>query len=215
LGRSRLSHHWRPQFALPENGPAGLEETCYTLTYQNLLIVGLNSNRDVELQTPWLDKVLEENKLPWVVCTFHHPIFSTGNNRDNPSLRAAWKPIFDKHRVDFVLQGHDHTYGRTGLEVPDTVGNVATGVNKVDAQTGTVYRLSRKPFMVRAAEDTQLYQIIHIDGERLRYEARTAIGQVYDAFVLEKQPGQINKLTEIPVALPERVRAGEAATLPR
>jgi 3',5'-cyclic AMP phosphodiesterase CpdA len=229
LGRQRLSHHWRPQFTLPENGPQGLEETCYTLTYQNLLIVGLDSNRDIELQTPWLDKVLEENTLPWVVCTFHHPIFSTGNDRDNPALRAAWKPIFDKHRVDLVLQGHDHTYGRTGLETPSatpaTVGNVPTGVNKVDSQTGTVYvvsvsgpkmyRLSRKPFMKRAAEDTQLYQIIHIDGDRLRYEARTAIGQVYDAFVLQKQPGKINKLTEEPVALPERVRPAEPATLPR
>jgi len=229
LGRSRLSHHWRPQFTLPENGPQGLEETCYTLAYQNLLIVGLDSNRDIELQTPWLDKVLAENKLPWVVCTFHHPIFSTGNNRDNPSLRAAWKPVFDKHRVDLVLQGHDHTYGRTGLETPlatpETVGNVPTGVNKVDGQTGTVYvvsvsgpkmyRLSRQPFMKRAAEDTQLYQIIHIDGDRLRYEARTAIGQVYDAFVLQKQPGQINKLTEETLALPERLRAAEPATLPR
>jgi hypothetical protein len=38
---------------------------------------------------------------------------------------------------------------------------------------------------------------------------------VYDAFVLEKQPGKINKLTEEPVALPERVRPANGATLPR
>jgi hypothetical protein len=112
-GGRRLSHHWRPQFALPKNGPIGLEETCYTFVYQAARIIGLNSNEQIEQQAAWVDRVLAENECPWVVCTFHHPIFSTGKDRDNPTLRAAWKPVFDKYRVDLVLQGHDHTYGRT------------------------------------------------------------------------------------------------------
>jgi len=222
-GGRRLSHHWRPQFTLPENGPAGLEETCYTLVYQNVRIIGLNSNQQLDVQAEWLDTVLTSNQSPWVVCTFHHPVFSTGSGRDNPELRAAWKPIFDKHRVDLVLQGHDHTYGRTGLEVPpaaQTVRNVPTGVTKVDADTGTVYvvsvsgpkmyRLDRKPFMVRAAEDTQLYQVVHLDGDTLRYEARTATGELYDAFELRKRPGAINELVEAPRLPPERVQSSQA-----
>ena len=32
------------------------------------------------------------------------------------------------------------------------------------------------------AEDTQLFQVVRIDGTRLRYEARTATGRLYDAF---------------------------------
>src|SRR5262245_43621488 len=98
----RLSHHWRPTFTLPDNGPEGLEETCFTLVYHNLRIVGLDSNRQLDVQAQWLDKVLTENRAPWVVCTFHHPVFSTAKNRDNAQLRAAWKPILDKHRVDLV-----------------------------------------------------------------------------------------------------------------
>jgi hypothetical protein len=219
--KKRLSIHWRPQFALPEDGPAGLEETCYTLVYHNLRIIGLNSNTEIDRQAAWLDDVLAKNSSPWVVCTFHHPVFSTAKDRDNPKVRAAWKPVLDKYRVDLVLQGHDHTYGRTGLDTPsadvETVANVPTGVNKIDAQTGTVYvvsvsgpkmyNLDRKDFMKRAAEDTQLYQIIHIDGGTLRYEARTAIGEVYDAFVLKKRPGQINELIEETPATPERRRS--------
>lgn len=220
-GKSRLSQHWRPQFTLPENGPPGLEESCFTLVYHNLRIIGLDSNREVDAQTPWLDKVLAENQSPWVVCTFHHPIFSTAANRDNPRLRAAWKPVFDKHRVDLVLTGHDHSYGRTGLDtplaLPETLGNVPTGVSKVEAQTGTVYvvsvsgpkmyNLNPKPFMTRVAEDTQLYQIIHIDGGTLRYEARTAVGEVYDAFTLRKRPGQINEMLDQTPTTPPRRRA--------
>jgi acid phosphatase type 7 len=219
-GVSRISHHWRPQFTLPENGPAGLEEQCFTLVYQDTRIIGLDSNREIEKQIPWFDKVLAENKSRWVVCTFHHPIFSTAKDRDNPKLRAAWKPILDKYRVDLVLTGHDHSYGRTGLETPSelpaTVGNVPTGINKADAQTGTVYvvsvsgpkmyNITPKPFMNRVAEDTQLYQIIHIDGDSLRYEARTAVGEVYDAFTLRKRPGQINELIDQTPTSPARRR---------
>jgi acid phosphatase type 7 len=223
-GSRRLSHHWRPQFAFPDHGPAGLEETCYTVVYQNVRIIGLNSNEQLDVQAAWLDEVLTSNTSPWVICTFHHPIFSTGRDRDNPELRAAWKPLFDKHRVDLVLQGHDHTYGRTGLETPRapgaTTGNVATGKPQVEPHQGTVYvvsvsgpkmySLNRQPFMVRAAEDTQLYQIIHVDGDTLRYESRTADGKPYDAFTLKKRPGQVNDLVEQVPDRPERLRSLEA-----
>ncbi len=230
----RLSIHWRPQFEFPTNGPVGLEETCYTLTYHNMRLLCLDSNREMEAQAKWLDQVLSENKSPWVVCCFHHPVFSTGKDRDNPKIRKLWKPIFDKYKVDLVLQGHDHTYGRTGLKVPTSatnaeVGdpesvlpenaeqkNVATGLQKIDPQTGTVYVVSvsgpkmypnqRPEFMVRFAEDTQLYQIISIDGDQLKYEARTAVGDLYDAFELKKQAGTINQLTEIPPEVPENRR---------
>jgi len=221
----KLSHHWRPTFTLPENGPEGLEETCFTLVYHDLRIIGLDSNRAFDEQVSWLDKVLSENKQPWVVCTFHHPIFSTAKSRDNAKLRAAWKPVLDKHRVDLVLTGHDHSYGRTNLTVPagkvESIENLATGANKVDEQTGTVYvvsvsgpkmyEINPKPFMTRTAEDTQLYQIIHIDGGKLRYEARTAVGDVYDAFTLIKRPGKINELIEQTPATPARVRTRPAA----
>ncbi len=212
----RVSHHWRPQFAFPEDGPEGMEEACYTLVYQGVRIVGMNSNEKPMEQAEWLDKVLTENKEKWVVCTFHHPMFSTGKDRDNAGLRAIWKPVLDKHRVDLVLQGHDHTYGRTGLDTPMGHVNLATGVNTSDVFSGTVYvvsvsgpkmyNLQRHPFMSRHAEDTQLYQIIHIDGDKLHFEAFTATGELYDAFTLTKQKGAKNQLTEEAPSTPERLR---------
>lgn len=227
-GTRRQSKHWRPQFALPENGIVGLEEACYTFVYQNTRFISLDSNRMHAEQAVWLDKVLAENKLPWVVCSFHHPIFSTAKDRDNAVLRAAWKPVFDKYRVDLVLQGHDHSYGRTGLKtpvvVPETVGNVPTGVTNVDTETGTIYvvsvsgpkmyNLQSNPVMTRVAEDTQLYQIIEIAGDRLRYEARTATGELYDAFTLTKAPGKTNVLEEQMPLMPERRRPPMPASAP-
>lgn len=218
----RLSHHWKPQFAFPTNGPDTLQESCYTLVYQGVRFIGLNSNEQLAEQAVWLEGVLAKNTCQWVVCTFHHPVFSTGRNRDNAELRGLWKPILDKYHVDLVLQGHDHTYGRTGLATPlADATNDATGVNKRDQATGTVYvvsvsgpkmySLQRYDFMERQAENTQLYQIIHIDGDELRYEARTAIGELYDAFTLRKQAGTINQLIEQVPETPERVKTAEAA----
>ncbi len=216
----RLSHHWRPQFALPVNGPEGLEEACYTLVYQGVRFIGLNSNEKQQEQVAWLDNVLSENTCRWVVCSFHHPMFSTGKDRDNKALREMWKPVLDKHRVDLVLQGHDHTYGRTGLDTPvvggDTETNEATGLNKADTFTGTIYvvsvsgpkmyTLQRHPFMPRQAEDTQLYQVIYINGDKLHFEAYTATAELYDAFTLQKQDGAANKLTEEVPEIPERLK---------
>ena len=234
--RRDLSDHWRCVFTFPENGPRGLEETCYTVKYQNLLIVGMNTMSLQAEQAQWLDDVLAKNKSRWVVCTFHHPIFSTAKKKDdNVELRRLWKPILDKYKVDLVLQGHDHTYGRTKLAVPKAsavakdfpergpvdVGheNQPTGTQVIDNDAGTIYVVSVSgpkmykntdyAFMERVAEDTQLYQIIHVDQDKLRFEARTAIGELYDSFELHKQDGQINKLVELEPEVEENNRVDE------
>ena len=121
-----------------------------------------------------------------------------------PHLRELWQPIIDKHHVDLVLQGHDHAYARSQLMTAEV--NLITGVSHQDPNTGTVYvvsvsgpkmyELGRRSFMRRAAEDTQLYQIIKIDGLQLTYEARTAVGELYDGFVLRKDEGTRRTLIE-------------------
>ena len=212
--RAPLSPHWRPQFALPENGPRGLEESAYFLDFQGTRIVSLNSNERLAEQVPWLESILAANPNKWTVVTFHHPVYSSAKGRDNTLLRQLWQPVFDRHRVDLVLQGHDHTYARSGLRVSD---NLASGSNARDAASGTVYVVSvsgpkmydldREDWMKRAAEDTQLYQAITINGDRLTYQARTAIGDLYDAFELHKRAGQPNELVERVPATPESRRA--------
>lgn len=214
-GNRRVSLHWRPQFTLPENGVPGLEETCYHVDYQGVRVVSLNSNERQEEQVAWLEKVLGDNPNRWTVLTFHHPIYSSARGRDNAKLRDLWQPVFDKYKVDIVLQGHDHTYARSGLVTYQE--NVATGASFRNQDTGTLYvvsvsgpkmyNLDREPWMRRAAEDTQLYQILTIDGDTLRYEARTALGRLYDAFDLVKQDGQPNKLVDKAPSTEERLRS--------
>ncbi len=214
-GQRRLSGHWRPQYALPENGPKGLEETCYYVDYQGVRIISLNSNERQQEQAVWLDKVLSENRNRWTILTFHHPIYSAAQNRDNPAMRQAWLPVFDRHRVDLVLQGHDHTYARSkNLREGVSVRNDNSGTIYVVSVSGPkMYNLEREPWMQRVAEDTQLYQIITVDGDKLSYQARTVTGEIYDAFDLVKQRNKSNRLVERgPTGVPERLRVtGQAA----
>jgi 3',5'-cyclic AMP phosphodiesterase CpdA len=208
-GVRQLSHHWRAQFALAQNGVRGLEESSYYLDIQGMRVVVLNSNEKREEQALWLDELLAGNPNRWTVCTFHHPIFSAAETRDNKQLRELWQPVFDKHKVDLVLQGHDHTYARS---------NLLTGVNVRAGEAGTVYVVSvsgpkmyaLKPkdqqWWTRAAEDTQLYQVIRIDGDQLFYESHTARGHVYDAFELRKRDGAPNELIDRAPAAPEHRR---------
>lgn len=210
--QSRLSRHWRRMFTLPENGPKGLGETTYWFDYQDARIVSLNSNVDFLGQAAWLDRLLADNPRKWTILTFHHPLYSSKEGRDNPLLRAAWQPVIDRHKVDLVLQGHDHTYARSGLMTQ----NVATG-EATRSREGTVYVVSvsgpkqydlgRRPFMHRAGEDTQLYQVITIDGDELRYRAHTATGAAYDGFTLKKRGhGESNELIDQIPDIPERLR---------
>ncbi len=210
-----LSPQWKPQFNLPTNGPDGLDETCYQVNYPELKIISLDAEQIDEsealreAQAMWLDSILTHDARRWTALTLHYPFYSTKPNRDNPVLRAKFKPILDKHKVDIVLQGHDHAYGR-GM-----VTNHPTGASHRDEESGTMYvvsvsgpkmyGVSDDPWMQRRAGNTQLFQIITIQDGTLSFKAYTATGDLYDAFDLIKRPGRPNLLVEKQVEVGERV----------
>jgi hypothetical protein len=113
----------------------------------------------------------------------HQPMFSPRQDRDNALLREHVLPVLERHRVDLVLQGHDHVYGRRG----GPEAGQGTPQYVVSVAGAKQYRLSdeARRTMAPVAEDTQLFQVVRIDGDTLRYEARTATGRLYDAFSLQ------------------------------
>ncbi|MEF8796644.1 MAG: fibronectin type III domain-containing protein [Salinivenus sp.] len=223
----RLSIHWHPQFTLPRNGPEGMEETVYYLDHQGMRVIGLNSEaarNDEEVlatQTEWLKSTLEDARqddaIRWTVVTFHHPMFSSGEGRNNEALREAWRPILDEHNVDLVLQGHDHTYARGQTQ------NLEQGVSARSPEGGTVYVNSVsgakmyeiKPDrwgnfdgieMQRGAENTQLYQVVRVGADTIKFRSYTTTGKPYDAFDLVRPgDGGPSRMIERPPAnTPER-----------
>lgn len=218
--KSTLTAHWRAQFALPENGPPGFEETCYYTDVQGVRVVSLNSNERHAEQVDWLRGVLRDNPHRWTVVTFHHPVYATAATRqkeeEGKAVRKFWRPVLDEFPPDLVLQGHDHSYGRSGLMRAD---NVLDGTQAV-SQKGTVYcvsvsgpkmyELGQQPWMASSGEKKQLYQLVRIDGDRLHYASYTAAGTLYDEFELRKQADKTNRLVERAALDQERQRADAA-----
>ena len=203
----RISKFWRPQFTLPEHMSDGLEELVYYIDFQGVRLVVLNSNERLIEQAGWLEDLLNDNPNKWTIIAFHYPIFSSAKKRDHKKLRNLWKPIFDKYKVDIVLQGHDHNYAREyNLHNNETSFNNESGTMYITSVSGPkMYKLYSNRHLNRAAENTQLFQIISITNNKLHYEAITVTGELYDSFDLIKQKDASKLLVEeVPPEVPER-----------
>jgi len=202
--KGTLSRHWRPQFALPENGPEGLTETAYYIDYQGIRFISLNSQEAIlnsevlEKQAAWFEKVSRENPNRWTIIFHHHPIFSTAKGRDNDEWREKMEPLYKKYHVDLVLQGHDHTYAR-GINMPlgQSRKKPDGPIYVVSVSGPKMYALGLENWMDRAASNTQLYQTVHVDQNKLSFKAYTVNGEIYDAFDLVKDKSGQNSLVEL------------------
>lgn len=201
-----LDSHWNSQFTLPKNGPSELEGTCFFVDYEDLRLISINSVADDELrdksgvslksQEVWLDSILSNNPKKWTILTSHLPFYSTKETRDNPQIRKHFQPIIEKHGVDMVLTGHDHTYGRgTASDNPNIKPSI---VYVVSVGGPKFYKVGgNKRWMQKSISDTQLYQVISIKDNVLSFKAYSASGKLLDELKLKKKKDGTNKLYEL------------------
>lgn len=183
---------WRPQFALPRNGPPGLEELAYWVDYQGARLVSFNGNAYSDPnQLAWLESVLAVTHPTWKILVTHQPLYATAKGRDSAKRRELLQPILDRHGVDLVLAGHDHVYGRTPkIRTGQKVGETDSGVIYVTSVAGAkMYEVNpaSEPWMAQLRGHVQTFQIISVSPRALRYEAFTADGRLLDAFDLHRQ----------------------------
>ena len=203
----RVSIQWRPQFTLPveEGLDSKLHETIYTVNYQDVLILVLNSTDFLEKQTEYIQEKLSNSDAKWKIVTCHHSVFSPAQGRDFEYARKNWKPLFDKYGVDLVLNGHDHTYARGHVPLKskktDQLGNFktlyVTSVSgpkqyKLDIENIEGYKVDGYQHD-KLGEDTQFFQVIDIENDKLIYRAYTTLGILYDKAVITKDFSTGNK----------------------
>ena len=195
-----LGAHWPRSFALPDNGAAAVPHTSYWFDHQGVRIAVLDGTSALEHdsgaeQARWLDGVLAANTRPWTIVVVHQPLYALRTGRDNRANRALvthLAPVLRRHRVDLVLQGHDHAYGRRlldGAGSPVLVSSVA-GPKQ--------YRLSEqaKASMAPVGEDTQYYQVLRIANDGLNYASYTASGRLYDQWRIARDADGSKRLIE-------------------
>ena len=196
----RLSIQWRPQFTLPveNNLDSRLHETVYTVEYQDILILVLNSTGHLEKQTEYIKQKLSNTDAKWKIVTNHHSVFSPAEGRDFEYARKVWKPLFEKYGVDLVLNGHDHTYARGHVPVKsqniDQSGRFKT-LYVTSVSGPKQYKVDKEQIKNYGAdgyksdktgEQTQFFQVISLENNKLIYSAYTTLGILYDKAIITK-----------------------------
>ncbi|MEW2164192.1 metallophosphoesterase family protein [Streptomyces sp. NPDC007084] len=142
------------RWSLPDNGfDAKRAPGVYSFAYGNVGVVALDAN-DVSYeipanlgysggrQTAWLDRRLKElrGQVDFVVVFFHHCAYSTSTHASDGGVRDAWLPLFARHQVDLVINGHNHVYERTDAIKGGAVGRaVPVGATTDPTRDGIVY----------------------------------------------------------------------------
>ena len=196
---------WRQQFSYPANGPSVPENESYYVDYQGLRLVCLNVNALVSEQGPesnretvsklaaWLEGVLKNNQNRWTVVVQHQGMYSMAQDRNYAGMRDTLLPLYEKYGVDLVLEGHDHLYARSRkIAGGKVVSADAPGIVYVMSVSGPkMYTVDHRfgALMAKVITNTQMFQTVDMDNDRLTLRAFSSEGEQLDGFQLEKKNG--------------------------
>lgn len=109
-------------FALPGNGPTGLERYAYSYDYGDVHFIVLNTQLQelrswhpdlLEQQKSWLVKDLSKTQKAWKVVLMHRGVWEYPFSGPLDDIGKTFVPVFDKYHVDLVFTAHVHSYART------------------------------------------------------------------------------------------------------
>ena len=89
----------------------------YSFDYADAHFLCLDSNIYVDPTNPelqaWITSDLKGTDAAWKFVVYHHPAFNAGYDHYAEQHMRVLTPIFERHGVDMLLHGHEHTYQRT------------------------------------------------------------------------------------------------------
>lgn len=179
LGNHEGNHpNYFDAFHLPHN------ERWYAFDYGHIHFVGLQVDGFAEWspdspQYEWLEHDLATSDARWKVVFFHLPPYSSGPHGQDPyvsPLRETLPPLFARHGVDLVFNGHDHDYERSLVD----------GVTYVVAGAGGAPLYTRQHDNPYSAYFTSTHHAVSVTvaGEVLSALGVRPDGRPFDPFTL-------------------------------
>ncbi|MBO3752332.1 metallophosphoesterase [Streptosporangiaceae bacterium NEAU-GS5] len=142
----------------------------------------MDANDVSPAQTRWLDDTLSAPGPALRIVVFHQPAWSCSYHGSTPAVDKMWVPIFERHRVALVLNGHDHNYQRyvsgKGVSYVVTGGG---GAGLYPLKSGCAGQPKRA-----AAFKRHHFVGVEIAGGKLTLTAVDASGRVFDQVVLSR-----------------------------
>jgi len=205
-----FAHGYRSVFALPENGPPGVDaERVYWFDFGDARFVSLDSNprsndgvlSEADMRSvivPWLRQVLSESGPAWRLVYFHHPPY-TGCTRHKAEdrMKEIFCPVFDECDVDMVFCGHNHLYERTK---PIRAGRiVGPGEGTVYITSGAggadLYPEAAPPpdFMAAFNDRAHSFTRVDVSAERIKLAQIGIDGSILDTFEAARAAGETKR----------------------
>jgi len=169
------------------NGPnqlrhLGLPDLPYAKELPRVQLLFVDANRPDQAQADWLDARLSERGPPFRVVVFHQPAWSCSNHDSDEDVDRFWVPVFERHRVALVLNGHDHNYQRFVSDAGVTyvvTGGGGKGLYRLDECRGD------EPRRVALAMRHH-FTAVEVRARSLTLTAVTDGGAVLDRAVIER-----------------------------
>ena len=115
----------------------------YALSLGDWQVLMLNSNVPAQRhseQWEWVRRELDLQRRPCTLAVWHHPLFTSGQNGPNASMRDMFS-LLEAGGADVIVNGHDHLYERFAKQTADGRPD-DRGIRQFIAGTGgaTLYR---------------------------------------------------------------------------
>ncbi len=181
--RKTLDQRWTHVFGNPHNGPERFFGTTYFVDFPYCRLIVLDTDAlqvvsDYTVMQTWLRKVISQKADLWKIVVMHHPVYSAGKNRNNASMRMAFRRILEE--ADVVFCGHEHNYMRGTIDGDKPVYILTNSSDKFYAPKENIKADSYASYM-RFYEDMKVYK------DSLRIDTWAADGDtIFDSVVLQK-----------------------------
>ena len=157
-------------------------ERFYTYKKDRVRFFVLDTDYLDQPQRQWIERQLQESTDDWKIAYFHHPLYSSAAAHGSQTdLQLILEPLFVKHGVNVVFQGHDHVYER------------------IKPQKGIYYFVEgssgklrpgdlRKSALTEVGNDReQSFMLVEVDEDELHFQTIARTGRTIDSGTLRQQ----------------------------
>lgn len=155
----------------------------YSYTTGDVRFVALDTNLLDAAQLAWLEQTLSASREDWIICYFHHPLYSDGaRHGSSVDMRVVLEPLFVKYGVDVVLSGHDHVYER--IKPQQGISYFVSGAGG-QLRKGNI---KKSDLTAAAFDQDQSFMVVEIARDELFFQAISRTGSTVDSGTIRRRP---------------------------
>ena len=188
--RAVLGNHDTAAFQLPMAELNLENRRFYAFEAGSVRVLILHSDQYIKHdedpdQDAFIKKTLDVSFNGWTVAAFHHPLWSSGEHRDqNEKARRAYKALLDG-KVRVVFTGHEHFYERTKPKPGGAPAHFVAGAS-ARLRDGNIDKTEDTD---KGVDDEHSAMLVEVDQDEMFFQLLGLSGRLRDCGVLPRVNG--------------------------